>query len=285
MPFAGVLTVSGAMLMQASKLSETLAELRYGLIVKGRVIGALVLREIHTINGNSRLGYLWVLIQTLFGIGVFWGVRYFMGAGQAPHGMNMAIFLASGFGLWNIFTSGVNRCMTAVEGNRALLTFPQVTELDVMISRVIVTSATQVVAVSMIIFAAILMMNEPFLLGNVSLLLFLLIVVPMMTLGVGMTLSSLAIFVPALTKLVPMAFRILFFISGVFFSVSAFSQSVAEILLLNPILHAIELARMSLHSPYMVQGISWMYVLAFAVVSCGIGGYLERYVRTRRRDE
>lgn len=277
--------MSGAMSMQVSKFSETLSELRHGLIVQGRVIGALVLREIHTINGNSRLGYLWVLIQSIFSIGVFWGVRHFMGAGQAPHGMNMALFLATGFGLWNIFSNGISRCMTAVEGNRALLTFPQVTELDVMIARVIVISATQIVTMAVIIAVALIAMNEPMMPGSIALLLLLLVVVPMLSLGFGMIFSSLAVFVPALTKVVPMFLRILFFVSGVFFSVSVFSQSVADILMLNPMLHAIELIRMSLHEPYSVTGLSWTYVLASAIVTCGIGGYLERYVRTRRRDE
>lgn len=271
--------------MQVSKFSETLSELRHGLIVQGRVIGALVLREIHTINGNSRLGYLWVLIQSIFSIGVFWGVRHFMGAGQAPHGMNMALFLAAGFCLWNIFSNGITRCMTAVEGNRALLTFPQVTELDVMVARVIVISATQMVSAAIIVAVALIMMNEPIVMGSLSLLLMLLFSVPMLSLGCGLILSSLAVFVPALTKVVPMGLRILFFVSGVFFSVSVFSQSVADILMLNPMLHAIELIRMSLHEPYNVTGLSWTYVFASAIVTCTIGGYLERYVRARRRAE
>lgn len=277
--------MSGAMLMQASKLSETLSELRHGLIVQGRVIGALVLREVHTINGSSRLGYLWVLIQGIFGISVFWAARHFMGAGQAPHGMNMAIFLASGFGLWSIFSNGISRCMTAVEGNRALLTFPQVTELDVMIARIIVIAATQIVTATIIIVVALVLMDEPMVFGSLPLLLLLLVAVPVFSLGCGMILSSLSVFVPALNKVVPMLLRMLFFVSGVFFSVSVFSQKVADILMLNPMMHAIELIRMSLHEPYIVNGVSWVYVLCSAVLTCAIGGYLERYVRTRRRDE
>ena len=95
-------------------------ELRRGAIVEARVISALMLREIHTINGNSKLGYLWVLIQSIFGIGAFWTVRHFMGASQAPHGMGIAMFLAIGFGIWNIFSNTISRCMTAVSGNKGL---------------------------------------------------------------------------------------------------------------------------------------------------------------------
>lgn len=244
-----------------------------------------MLREIHTINGNSRLGYLWVLIQSIFGIAVFWGVRYFSGAGSAPHGLNTAVFLATGFCLWNIFSSGITRCMSAVDGNRALLTFPQVTEFDVMVARIIVISATQIVTAAFIIFCSLFAMGDSIIIGSIPLLLFLLICVPILSLGCGMIFAALAVFAPALNQIIPMILRIMFFVSGVFFSASIFSQSVADVLFLNPILHAIELIRMSLHEPYVVPGVSWTYVLASSVVTCAIGGYLERYVRSRRRDE
>ena len=268
---------------RTSDRSHAWQECRSGLIVQGRVIKALMLREIHTINGNSKLGYLWVLIQSVFGIAVFWGVRHFMGATQAPHGMGMAMFLAIGFGVWNIFSTTINRCMTAVSGNKALLTFPQVTELDVMISRTLVTTATQLLVTMLIISAAWLMLGEPFVLGSLPLLLTLIVVVPLMSLGFGLILSSLAVYVPALEKLVPMILRILFFVSGVFFSISLFSQSLTSVLLWNPVLHAVELCREAMHAPYVVQGISLSYLLLVTLSVCTIGGLLERYVRSRRR--
>lgn len=268
---------------RTSDRSHAWQECRSGLIVQGRVIKALMLREIHTINGNSKLGYLWVLIQSVFGIAVFWGVRHFMGATQAPHGMGMAMFLAIGFGVWNIFSTTINRCMTAVSGNKALLTFPQVTELDVMISRTLVTTATQLLVTMLIISAAWLMLGEPFVLGSLPLLLTLIVVVPLMSLGFGLVLSSLAVYVPALEKLVPMILRILFFVSGVFFSISLFSQSLTSLLLWNPVLHAVELCREAMHAPYVVQGISLSYLLLVTLSVCTMGGLLERYVRSRRR--
>uniref|UniRef100_UPI00345E3A1A ABC transporter permease n=1 Tax=uncultured Bilophila sp. TaxID=529385 RepID=UPI00345E3A1A len=107
------------------------------LTVQGRVIAALILREVHTLYGNTRLGYLWAIIQTAFNIAVFWLFREFLGA-HAPHGMGIAVFLLCGFIPWYMFSSTIARCMSAVNANQALLTFPQVTELDLMIARVIV---------------------------------------------------------------------------------------------------------------------------------------------------
>lgn len=275
--------MSSSFINRTSDRAHAWQECRSGLIVQGRVIKALMLREIHTINGNSKLGYLWVLIQSIFGIAVFWGVRHFMGATQAPHGIGMAMFLAIGFGVWNIFSATINRCMTAVSGNKTLLTFPQVTELDVMIARMLVTTATQILVTMLIIASAWIVLEEPFVLGSLPLLLTLIAVVPLMSLGFGLVLASLAVYIPVLEKLVPMVLRILFFVSGVFFSISVFSQSLTSILLWNPVLHAVELFREAMHAPYAIQGVSLSYLFLVTLSVCTIGGLLERYVRSRRR--
>jgi capsular polysaccharide transport system permease protein len=258
-------------------------ELRNGFIVQCRVIAALMLREVHTINGNSKLGYLWVLVQSAFSIAVFWGLREFMNA-HAPHGMSMALFLALGFGVWAVFSDGVTKTMSAVSGNRALLTFPQVTEFDVMFARILVLSATQLV-VTAIIVAVSLLFGYVFRPGDWLLALAVMILIPLCALGMGMIIAALAVFVPVLEKIVPMIFRILFFVSGVFFSVDMFPQYIAEILMWNPILQAIELMRTSLHQGYTVTGLSFGYLVIFTVCSLGLGGFLERYVRSRRVDQ
>lgn len=257
--------------------------LRQGLIVQGRVLGALMLREIHTINGNSKLGYLWVLIQSVFSIAVFWALRVYMNA-HAPQGMSMALFLAVGFGMWSIFSTGITKTMSAVEGNRALLTFPQVTELDVMISRICVISATQILTTSLIIGVSVLFGGE-FRPNGLLVGLGVLICSPLCALGLGMVLGSLAVFLPALDKLVPMILRIVFFVSGVFFSITAFKQDIADLLLYNPIMQAIEMMRVSLHDGYVVDGLSFSYLAGCTLMSLVIGGFLERYVRSRRKGQ
>ena len=57
-----------------------------GWIVQGRVIMALILREVHTLYGSSRLGYLWAVIQTMFGSrDIRGGYGDSRGAGSARH--------------------------------------------------------------------------------------------------------------------------------------------------------------------------------------------------------
>lgn len=258
-------------------------ELKDGFVVQCRVIAALMLREVHTINGNSKLGYLWVLVQSVFSIAVFWALRAFMNA-HAPHGMSMALFLALGFGVWSVFSGGISKTMSAISGNKGLLTFPQVTEFDVMLARILVLAATQIVVTAIIIATSVLL-GYVFRPGDWLLALAVMVLIPLCALGLGMIVSSLAVFLPVLEKIVPMILRILFFVSGVFFSVDMFPQYISEVLMWNPILQGIELMRVSLHQGYNVPGLSFDYLVIFTVCVLGLGCFLERYVRSRRVDQ
>ena len=250
-----------------------------GWIVQGRVIMALILREVHTLYGSSRLGYLWAVIQTMFGIGIFWGIREIAGA-RAPHGMSILIFLLAGFGLWTMFSKTLSKCMSAVSGNKALLTFPQVTPLDLMLSRMIVVWGTQLFS-GCVIAGAALFSGISIYISNWTGLFAAVLLTPLLGLGCGILCASLAVFWPTLEKIIPMALRILFFASGIFFSVSAFPKSVADILLLNPVMQLIELLRQSLSRGYVAPTYDYLYIVAFCVVSLCLGGLLERYARKR----
>lgn len=250
-----------------------------GWIVQGRVIMALILREVHTLYGSSRLGYLWAVIQTMFGIGIFWGIREIAGA-RAPHGMSVLMFLLAGFGLWATFSETFTKCMTAVNGNKALLTFPQVTPLDLMLSRTVVVWGTQLSSGCVITGIAAFCGAPPYV-SNWTGLFAAFFLTPLLGLGCGMLCASLAVFWPTLEKIVPMMMRILFFASGIFFSVSMFPKNIADILLLNPVMQLIELLRQSLSRGYVAPTYDYLYIVAFCVISLCLGGLLERYARKR----
>lgn len=250
-----------------------------GLVVQGRVIMALILREVHTLYGTSRLGYLWAVIQTMFGIAIFWGIREIAGA-RAPHGMSTLIFLLAGFGVWNIFNDTLIKCLSAVSGNKALLTFPQVTPLDLMLSRAVVVWGTQIFSGGVIMGISAFFGFPPFISDWFGFF-FVVFSVPFLGLGCGILCSSLAVFWPTLEKIVPMILRVLFFTSGIFFSVSMFPKSIADILLLNPVMQLIELLRQSLSRGYTAPTYSYFYILSFCAVVVCLGGLLERYARKR----
>ncbi len=252
-----------------------------GLVVQRRVIKALILREVHTIYGDTKLGYLWVLIQSAFGIGVFWVMRELLHA-QNPHGMPVAVFLILGFGVWYVISGCINKCMNAVRSNLPLLTFPQVTELDVMLGRVIVICVTQLV-VTVLLLGIAAALDIEISVYSPRLLFICFTLIPVFGLGCGTLLSALAVFIPSLERIVPLMMRLLFFASGVFFSATSFTKDIADILSYNPILQLVELTRCAFSFSYPRDGLSLIYISAVSLSVLTLGLLLERYVRTRRQ--
>lgn len=249
------------------------------LDTQGRVIIALALREVHTLYGGKSLGYLWAIVQAAFSVAVFWAIRHFAHA-AAPHGMTMLSYLVAGFGIWYIVAQCLSKCMAAVDGNRALLTFPQVTPLDIMLARCLVVTATQVVSMGVLLCIGVVF-GYALTISNLALLIFCIILSSLFGLGVGATFGSLTLYVPALQHIVPMFMRILFFASGIFFSVSAFSHRIGDFLMLNPIMQLIEMTREALSRGYKSQYADFGYVVEVTLGFLFIGMLLERYVRRK----
>lgn len=249
------------------------------LTVQGRVIAALILREVHTLYGNTKLGYLWAIIQTAFNIAVFWLFREFLGA-HAPHGMGMAVFLLCGFIPWNIFKDTLTRCMKAVSANQALLTFPQVTELDLMIARVIVVWGTQLVS-AIVILSVAATLGQSMELRHPATLAATLFFAPLLGLGMGLVFASLSRLWPTLERLIPILMRFLFFASGVFFQVSELPARFSAPLLLNPAAQLIEWQRYGFSASSASPLYSVGYMVAWCLISLCLGLLLERYVRGR----
>lgn len=247
------------------------------LTVQGRVIGALILREVHTLYGNTRLGYLWAVIQTGFNIAVFWILREVLGA-HAPHGMGMAVFLLCGFVPWYMVSDIISRCMTATRANQALLTFPQVTELDLMVARLIVVWGTQLVC-ALIIFGIAASLGQPMTLRHPSTLVATIFFAPLLGFGVGLVLASFARLWPTLERLVPILMRFLFFASGLFFQVSELPARFSGFLLLNPAAQLIEWQRYGFTASPTAPIFSISYVAIWCLGSISFGLLLERYVR------
>ncbi|WP_300808586.1 ABC transporter permease [uncultured Desulfovibrio sp.] len=249
------------------------------LDTQARVIIALALREVHTLYGGKSLGYLWAIFQTAFGVAVFWAVRYLSHA-AAPHGMTVLTYLVAGFGIWNIINQSLGKCMAAIDGNRALLTFPQVTPLDIMLARCLVVSSTQVVSMTIILGCGMLF-GYTLQIADLGMLIYTIFLASFLGLGLGATLGSLAFYIPALQQVVPMIMRLLFFASGIFYSVSAFSHRVGDFLMLNPIMQLIELARTALSYSYTSPYADIWYVSQVTLGSLFLGMLLERYVRRK----
>lgn len=261
-------------------MNRTVELVLNSLVVEYRVIGALMLREMYSVYGNTSLGYLWVLLQTFINIGIFWVIREYMGVPE-PHGMSVAMFLISGFCVWNVISQTITKSLKVVSGSTSLLTFPQVTELDIILARFLVICATQAV-VAIILVAVAIAIGQGVRVYSWGMIISIMIICPFLALGLGLTLTSFSVIWPVLGRLVPIVIRMLFFVSGIFFSANTFSQGIAELLLYNPIFQLIELLRNGIYSGYPSDKCSWTYLILLTLALLALGSIMERYVRSRR---
>jgi capsular polysaccharide transport system permease protein len=126
------------------------------IITHSRVIHALILREMKTRFGRTQLGYLWALIEPTLFVLIFLALYKLRGR-ETASGMPIALFLLTGAIPFIMFRDTLQRSMGAIQSNRPLLTFPQVTPIDLILGRALLEIATTLVAFALlvVIFAAI----------------------------------------------------------------------------------------------------------------------------------
>ena len=244
-----------------------------------RVIYALALREVHTLYGGTTLGYVWCVIRIFFVIAFVWVIRRIMHF-HVPHHLTLLNYLACGFFVWFVVTETLIKNMSAISGNKNLLTFPQVFPLDIMIARALVVTTTNLVTILLILAAGFLVGNT-ITLEKIDLFILSVCLACTFGLGVGAILSALSAFIPALLNIVPLSLRIFLLASGVFLPIELFDNVLGKWIYYNPILQIIEMLRSSISAGYISELYNLEYLLFVNLSVLSIGFLLERYVRKR----
>ena len=247
------------------------------LAVQGRVLWALTLREIHGRHGKARLGYLWAILKTLLGVGIFWGIRELMGA-KAPQGLPTGLFLLMGFLIWHIFSETVNTGLRIVQSNKALLSFPQILPLDIFLGSLITVWVTEVIVAGLFLLF-LHCWGYQFRLYDPLTPLLTLLGIAFFSLGVSLVLAALAARLQFLAQIIPIVMRMLFFTSGVFFSPLQMTRRFGDAVLWNPLMNFIELMRGSFVYVTPDSSMKISYIIVFSCVVLLLGLLLERHTR------
>lgn len=116
-----------------------------GLRTQMRVIGALLLREIHTRYGRENIGYLWLIGEPLILASV---MALLHAGGHTEYGSDIrpVPFTVLGYTTFLMFRNIVNRSAGALEANAPLLYHRQVTVFDIATARAVLEAAGTVLA-------------------------------------------------------------------------------------------------------------------------------------------
>jgi len=248
--------------------------------IQGRVIGAMVLREVRTTFGSSVMGYVWAILTPTVGVAMM--VMIFTAIGRvAPFGTSLALFFATGFLTLDMFRKMSNSLMGVLTANKGLLTYPPIKETDVILARFLVIFVTYVF-IMIVFYGALIWLDLAELPAYWHELFLAVAAVAMLGLGFGMVNMFIIMRWYAWRHIERILTRPLFFLSGIFYVPSQLPSEAIAILKWNPVLHGIEWIRNGYYPNYDSSVLDKTYMLS--VIAClllvGLGG--ERLTRRGR---
>ncbi|MDQ3034645.1 MAG: ABC transporter permease [Myxococcota bacterium] len=256
-----------------------MSSLLRGLRVQARVVGALALRETRTRFGGHALGYVWALAEPVFWIFTFYGLYVLLNR-RVPERLDVFAFLATGMIGYELVMKTQDRVSASISGNKALLFYPQVQPLDLVIARVALELATYVVILVILLGGNALFRGE-LEIASILVLTFGLLLATLLGGSLGLVLAAAQLVFPTVERMKGPLMRPLFWISGLFFTAHVLPIRMREIFLWNPIFHCLEIVRAGWFPGYRGEHASPGYVMAWILVLAFIGLTLERSLRHR----
>ena len=243
-----------------------------------RTIAALILREIGTSYGRSPGGFLWVFAQPILGIGVM--VAVFSTGFRTPSlGTSFAVFFASGFLPYMMFTAVTGSVTGSVGAARNLLAYPRVTFMDAILARYFLAVMVQLV-VSAVILGVILGIFYPQNYLGIGPILNAYVMAAALALGMGILNCVLTLYYPVWGTVWSVATRPLVILSGVILLHDRIPMPYREWLEWNPLVHVVGASRTGFYYSYRGEYVDTVYVYMFAAITGTVGlVFLRRYYR------
>lgn len=248
------------------------------LSVQGRVIGAIVMRELHTRYGRENIGYLWLIAEPL----MLGSIIALLHSGQTAHegGINPVALTVTGYTIFIMFRGIVNRAEGALHGNLPLLYHRMVTVFDIAFARALLEAAGTFVAFTILLSLIIAIGFADFparplmLLAGVAYIFFFSFGISTIIIG-GAHDNSL------LERLVHPFSYFMIPLSAAFYQVSWVPEPYRHYLLYNPFPQMFELVRYGQFETATLEYVDFIYITAWTLILNFLGLYAVRAVRNR----
>lgn len=234
-----------------------------------RVIFALLMREMTTSFGRSKLGYLWAVLEPVGGIAVL-TLGFSLLFRQPPLGNSFALFYATGFIPFACYTNTYAQVSSALKANKTLLFYPAVTFADAIIARVLLVVITQFV-IWVIVLGGILLLEDTGAHLDIPRIGISFLAAIGIGTAVGLINATLFELMPSWQQIWGILNRPIFFLSCIFFLFDSMPAGVQKFLWWNPLVHVIGTMRSGVYSEYAGDYISWLYISGFSLVLAVIG--------------
>ena len=257
----------------ATSLSQDIA-------TRWRVIYAIMLRDIRTRFGHTKLGYFWAIMEPITHLMTLGTVFYAVNHAPPPVGENLFLFYITGLVPFLMFSHISHDVMSASEANNAMLQLPIVQRTDIMVAHALRQFATEL-CVGIVIFSIAGLLGQRGVPADPLTALMAVTLLWLLAVGVGAFNLIIVEMFPSYETLYASLIRLMYLASGIYFSPIAMPDWVRDILAWNPILQGIELFRSGFFPQYEPHWLDINYLLLWVVASIGIGFALERSLRGR----
>lgn len=247
--------------------------------IQARVVGALILRELHTRFGRHNIGYLWAILEPMLLAVTVTSIHFGLNA-RLPFRMDTAPFWITGYTPWILFRSTILRASGAVESNRGLLYHRMVTLLDVMLARALLEAAVTTFALFLLLGGAVALglgglPARPILMfAGMGFLLWL---------GFGLSLLNCAACAisPLAERLVDPFMYLMLPFSGVFYLIEWIPRPYQDYLRLFPTTQMIEMVREGQFANFDSSYIDPLYLIAWCMAATLLGLLALRVIRPK----
>ncbi len=221
--------------------SPTGSSFYYKLTLQLDVIGALVMRELHTRFGRNNIGYLWMIGEPLLLATVIGGLHFFQ-PGHIGSTMPPVAFSLVGYCIFIIFRGIFNRSESILETSLPLMYHRMISVLNLSVARAVVESAGCITTFVLLYGIAILtgyaeLPARPLQamagIGGVIWISF----------ALGLNVTTLTLDRPTLGRLVHPVSYFMMPLSGAFFAVEWLPPYLQQIMDWNPLCNAFEILR------------------------------------------
>jgi ABC-type polysaccharide/polyol phosphate export permease len=254
-----------------------------GLVaIRARVVYALMLREIRTRFGHTRLGYAWALFEPLSHLLTLGSVFSLLNHAPPPVGDSLYLYYLTGLLPYLMFSHVSHEVMATLQASGGLLQLPAVKRTDALASRALLQLATEV-GVGLITFTGVAviglgdMFADPLTCVGAVLLVFL------FATGVGAINLVVQTAFPSYDTFYNSLIRLMYFGSGIYYSPIMMPDWVRDILTWNPMLQGIEMFRSGFFKQYDPHWLDVGYLGEVAVGALLVGLCLERATRRKLR--
>lgn len=246
-----------------------------------RVLAALVRRETRSHFGESRLGYLWAVIEPALHLFVYMTLFTYILQRHNPVGGSMPLFIATGLVAYFLYYKLATYVASSVVSNKALLNLPLVKPLDVLMARAILEATTYVFVGSIILFSLYLAGVSQAVPRDPLGLLQAIAGIVTLGFGIGMINAVMREFVPNWMTLFGFLLAPLYLLSGIFFVIDQVPEPVRGYLLYNPMVHFIIWFRSGFYPEYSHSYLDRSYALQWSVAALVLGLVLVRVARRK----